>query len=621
MKTAYELKKILSGAIKPVDKLSVTAWADKYRMLPSDSPEPGRWKTSRVPYMQEVMDAFTQEGIKRIVVKSAAQISKTECILNIVGRFVQLDPCTIMIIQPTLEMAADFSKSRLNKMIADTKILTGLFADEGKSRNANQTILSKFYTGGRIVLVGANSTTGLASRPVRILLCDEVDRYPPTTKEGDAVDLAAKRTSNFWNSRIALFSTPTVEGISRIDAEYKLGTQEIWAHQCPNCAEYCELDYRQMQTAHEVKRDGVHKIVLVEDVKWRCPYCGFEFDEVTMKNSAQKYLVTNPDALKNGIRSFYINGFSSPWLSWKEIMREWLEARGNPSRESVVFNTRFGLSYKMTGFYDDENIFLQRREDYEAQIPAQVLILTAAVDVQQNRLEYEIAGWSEGLERWGILRGVVRGETNRAEVWQNLDAILERNYYLSNGSAMTVARTFIDSGYRTDIVYEYCRANVGKNRFAIKGKSGMGIPLLFKYTNPMNSGIMLTTLGVDAGKQEVFSNLAVTSGLGFMHFPRDDEFLGVRGYDSEYFKQLIAEKKVIKKSAGVAYETWETVSSHARNESLDLAVYNLAAIQSLVGKNPAEFWTRRRGLLSGDSLPKKKSPVKAKKFRTVDIWL
>ncbi len=826
MKTARTLKKILLENLRPVPKVSVSCWADAYRMLPSDSAEPGKWKTSRVPYMQPVMDAFTEPNIKRIVVKSAAQVGKaisidtpiatvdgfklmrdievgdkvfdengevcnvlgvspirydrdcyeitfsdgakivadaehnwmadgklltttqlrigmklpevkplklpeknlprlkprsdkrlifnmnkprkkfppllneylfgsqeqrqealgicidlavegwqveylfastmnltrevskvekvasvpvkciavdspnhlflagrelivtknSEVLLNIVGRYVMLDPCTILIVQPTLETAMDFSKARLSKMIQDTKVLTPLFG-EYKTRDANQTILSKFFKGGRVVLIGANSPAGLASKPIKILLCDEVDRYPHSANgnEGDPVELAARRTSTYWDSRIALFSTPTAEGASRIDVEYLLGTQEQWTHRCPNCLEFSPLDYRQMQVDYQQRKDEEgNKVIVVEDVKWRCPQCGFEFDELTMKSSAQKYVAQNPDALKNGIRSFYVNGFSSPWLEWKNIMREWLEARGDANREAVVYNTRFGLSYKQAGYYDDENIFLERREDYPAELPDGVSLLTAAVDVQANRLEYEIVGWRDGFERFGILRGLVRGEPTQPATWRELDSVLDRTFHFSNGIGMTVARTFIDSGYSTTAVYAYCRANMAKGRFPIKGKSGMGLSLLHKYSHPQNSNVILTILGVDDGKQEVMNNLGITEvGAGFMHFPRDDEFLGKRGYDVNYFKELISEHKVIKKSAGIVYETFEKINDKERNESLDLACYSLAAAKSCIGNvEPQTFWQSRRELLRDDlpTVKQNKPTKKSVRWKEVDIW-
>ena len=337
--------------------MSVSEWADTYRQLPSDAAEPGQWRTSRVPYAKAIMDAFTDNRIRRVVVKSAAQVAKTEIVLNVIGRFAHLDPCTIMMLQPTLEMAQDISKARLSKMIQDTKVLTPLFygkKEVGNSRDSAQTILSKFFLGGRIVLVGANSPAGLASRPIRVLLCDEVDRFPASaggaTGEGDPIDLAAKRQTTYWNYKTGLFSTPTNEGASRIDIEYLAGTQEEWQHQCPNCGEYHALDYRNMNVDYTEKKDEAgNKTVIVKGVKWQCPDCGFEFDELAIKKAPQKYIAQNPDALINGVRSFWLNGFSSPWLTWSEIMKEWLEAQGMPTRESVVYNTRFGLSYKLAG--------------------------------------------------------------------------------------------------------------------------------------------------------------------------------------------------------------------------------------------------------------------------------
>lgn len=635
MRSRNYLNKIcLLKGIKPIIKMSVSDWADTYRQLPADAAEPGQWRTSRTPYAKAVMDAFTENNIHRVVVKSAAQVAKTEILLNIIGRFAHLDPCSILLVNPTIEMSQDFSKARLSRMIQDTKVLTPLFYGKGenaKTRDSNQTILSKFFTGGRLVLGGANSPAGLASRPIRILLCDEVDRFPQSAgQEGDPVDLAAKRMTTFWNYKMGLFSTPTAEGASRIDIEYIAGTQEEWRHKCPNCGEYHALDYRQMVTDFSEKRDNAgNKTVIVRSVKWQCPDCGFEFDERTMKTAPQKYVAQNAEAIHNGIRSFWLNGFSSPWLTWAEIMREWLEARGLPSREAVVYNTRFGLSYKMAGEYDDENEFLNRREDYPCELPQGVLLLTAAVDVQQNRLEYEIAGWGAGEERYGILRGIIAGQPTELATWENLDLVLDREFHFTNGTALKVARTFIDSGYSTRTVYEYCARNITKQRFPIKGKGGAGYPLLFQYSKPKNLPVLLTVLGVDDGKQEIFARLGIKeTGEQYMHFPRDDEYLGTRGYDTVYFKQLISEHRITRKVGGIIVTAWEPIFEHVRNESLDLAVYNLACMKSCVGKGGVEFWAKRAGQIGATHITAKiaseeqprQSQGKAQLSRQLDIW-
>lgn len=570
--------------------------------------------------MREVMDAFTESNIKKIIVKSSSQVGKTEVLLNIVGRFAQLDPCSIMIVQPTLEMAQDLSKSRLSKMIADTKSLTPLFYEKLKTRDANQTILSKFFTGGRVVLTGANSPAGLASRPIRILLCDEVDRFPADCGgEGDPIGLAEKRTSNYWNAKVALFSTPTTKDASRIEAEYNLGTREVWTYQCPNCQEWHTLDYQQMQVDFQKLHDEAgNTSVVVKSVVWQCPDCGFEFTEREMKNAPQRYEAQNPDALSNGVRSFSLNAFSSPWLSWSDIMREWLEAKGNPSREAVVMNTRFGESYEFTGNHEDENEFLKRRVEYEAELPDGVLLLTAAVDVQADRLEFEIAGWSAGFTRYGIQRGIIRGKPNFPVTWAALDKILDRVFFFADGTGMTVARTFIDSGFSTANVYEYCRRNFSKGRFPIKGKGGAGISLIHKYTRVENAGVMLVILGVDDGKSEVMNRLSIVDGDGRMIFPEDDEFLGQRGYNEKFFKQLLAERRVVRKSGGVISVVWENVK-RARNESLDLCVYNMAAALSCAGNNPESFWRSRHALLIGEPVTKPKRK-RSTKFIESDLY-
>lgn len=617
--------------------MSVSEWADTYRQLPADAAEPGQWRTSRTPYAKEIMDAFTDNRIHRVVVKSAAQVAKTEILLNVIGRFAHIDPCTIMLVNPTLEMSQDFSRSRLSRMIQDTKVLTPLFYGKGetaKTRDSNQTILSKYFKGGRIVLCGANSPAGLASRPIRILLCDEVDRFPisagGTSGEGDPVDLAAKRQTTFWNYKMGLFSTPTNEGASRIDVEYLTGTQEEWQHQCPNCGEYHALDYRQMQVDYtEQKNDNDTKSVIVKKVLWRCPDCGFEFDERTIKTAPQKYVAQNPDAVANRIRSFWLNGFSSPWLTWAGIMREWLEAQGMPTREAVVYNTRFGLSYKLAGEYDDEKVFLARREEYDAELPDGVLLLTAAVDVQKNRLEYEITGWGFDEECWGIWRGVIMGEPTELETWKNLDLVLDREFHFFNGSSLKISRTFIDSGYSTQAVYNYCNANMHKQRFPIKGKGGAGLPLLYQYTNPKRSAAVLTILGVDDGKQEIFARLGVENvGAQYFHFPLDDGVFGRRGYDSIYFKQLISERRITRKVSGIIVTAWEPVMEHIRNESLDLRVYNLACMKSCEAKRGAEFWAKRYNLIhsvaatskvtaKSQKLPTNNSQIHS---RQMEIW-
>lgn len=629
MKTARELWQYISkNGLKPLPKTSVSQWADNHRMLSSGiSAEPGKWKTSRAPYQKDIMNAFTEPGIHRVVVKSSSQIGKSDMMNNVIGRFAHLDPCAIMMIQPTIDMAQDYSKTRIAPMIRDTKVLNNLFYDV-KSRDANNTILSKVFPGGRLIMCGANSPAGLASRPIRILLADEVDRFPDSAgTEGDPVDLAAKRMTTFWNSCMGLFSTPTNEGSSRIDEEYLAGTQEEWQHKCPNCGEYHLLRHIDMTVDYkEIKTPSGKKTVIVNDVKWRCPHCGFSFSEKEMKQTPQKYISRNADALKNGIRSFFVNGFTSPWMTWSKIMREWLEAKGDPEREKVIMNTVFGESYKQKGAFEDEQIFLRRRESYGAELPNGVLLLTAAIDTQDNRLEYEVVGWGKEEECWGIRKGIVLGAPNQARTWKEIDNILDKTYHFADGKGLKVVRTFIDSGgHYTSDVYNYCQKNFHKQRFAIKGRGGPGIPLIYKIAKANNAKAPLILLGVDDGKQQIMDRLSIDSpGPLYFHFPQDEGIkeLSNRGYDDLYFKGIISEHKKVYKRNGVLREVWET-TKNVRNEPLDLRNYNLACMKSL-----KPDWDKLEMLVNGMSeteikrsvaKPQKKKAVYRAK-RRVNIW-
>lgn len=594
-KTIKLFKRIAKLALRPLPNLSVSDWADNYRMLSAEaSAEPGRWRTDRAPYQREIMNAFTDYKIWKIAVMSASQIGKSDIMNNVIGRYSHLAPAPIMMIQPTIEMAQDYSKSRIAPMIRDTKVLREIYRDV-KTRETGNTILSKIFPGGRLIMGGANSPAGLASRPIKILLADEVDRFPDSAgTEGDPVDLAAKRMTTFWDKRLGLFSTPTIAGESRIEEEYLQGTQEEWQHECPNCGEYHLLTHRQMVTDHQtvVDKKG-NKHATVHSVKWRCPDCGFSYTEEQMRRAPQKFVAQNASALAKGVRSFFVNCWTSPWLTWAGVMQEWLEAEGDPEREKVVVNTRFGEPYERKGAFESTDKFLQRREPYGAELPDGVLILTAAVDVQDNRLEYEICGWGKGEECWGIKKGIILGVPENQEVWAALDEQLDREYRFKNGTGLIVPRTFIDSGgHYTKEVYAYSLRRLARQCFAVKGASTAGVPIIHKYakvTTVRGRTIPLVLIGTDSGKQYVMDRLSISvPGPKYFHFPLDkqeneavSEILWNRGYDDIYFRGLIAEQKVARKKNGRVVWQWENIAKDKRNEPLDLRVYNLACLHSM----------------------------------------
>lgn len=627
-KTVKLFQRIAAKSLRPLPNLTVSDWADQYRMLSSESSaEPGRWRTDRAPYQRAIMDAFTDLDVRRVVVMSCSQIGKSDIMNNVIGRFAHLAPAPILMIQPTVDMAQDYSKSRIAPMIRDTKVLRDIFQDV-KSRESGNTILSKIFPGGRIIMGGANSPAGLASRPIKILLADEVDRFPDSAgTEGDPVDLAAKRMTTFWDRTMGLFSTPTNAGESRIEVEYTEGTQEEWQHQCPNCGEYHLLTHRSMVMDTETVKDGRKKEhIHVKSVSWRCPDCGFTFSENEMRRQPQKYVAKNPTAIKNHVRSFFVNCWASPWISWTDVMQEWVDAKGDPEREKVVVNTRFGEPYERARSYDNVDKLLARREPYNAELPDGVLILTAAVDVQDNRLEYEIVGWGEDEECWGIKKGIILGAPDTAAVWRQLDEQLDREYHFADGTGLLVARTFIDSGgHYTSEVYNYSLMHLARQRFAVRGSSTMGVPIIHKYSKAQayhGRTIPLVLIGTDSGKQYIMDRLVIdVPGPRYFHFPLDkpeqdavNEVLWNRGYDEIYFQGLTAEEKQPQKKNGRIVYRWVNIAKDHRNEPLDLRVYNLACLASI-----SPDFSKLKALMTGTPTEEKRptGPRKRPRFGVI----
>jgi phage terminase large subunit GpA-like protein len=567
-------------SVAPPPKLAVSQWADRYRKLSSENAaEPGKWRTDRAPYQREIMDCVTDVGIEKVVVKSSSQVGKSEIINNIIGYFIDIDPGPLLMIQPTIEIAQDYSKRRITPMINDTDVLAAKVADS-KTRDLNNTILMKVFPGGFLAMGGANSPAGLASRPIRVLLCDEVDRYPDSAGgEGDPISLGEKRTITFWNRKKIFVSTPTDKDSSRIDAEYELGTQEKWCVECPGCGRHHFIVLRDIQFKYEKREQNKKIIYLVREVKWHCPSCLNEYDEHKIKKQPADWFADNPDALENGVRSFWLNSFVSPWYSWKRIVQEFLESKNDPEKLKVFVNTVLGETWEERGEIEDETILLDRRENYGGELPDGVLLLTMAVDTQDDRLEYEVVGWGHGEESWGIEKGVVWGKPDDKGTWFEFDDKLSRTWRFAGGSGLIIACTCVDSGgHFTDEVYRYCGERLQKRVFPIKGQGGSGVPLVHKISRNNKYKLPLILLGVDSGKTTTMQRLKLKQpGPKYCHFPAQED----RGYDQVYFKGLISEKQVVRKERGQVVTSWVNIAKDKRNEPLDLRVYALAALRLL----------------------------------------
>ena len=342
------------------------------------------------------MDAVSDPSIETVVVMSSAQVGKTEVINNITGFHIDQDPAPMLVLLPTVEMAQAWSKDRLAPMLRDTPALRGR-VKAPRSKNSNNTLLHKVFPGGHITMTGANAPASLASRPIRIVLCDEVDRYPPSAgTEGDPVSLARKRATTFWNRKVVLTSTPTLKGVSRIESEFEISDQRYYHLACPHCGHEQRLHWENVKWQKD--EQGNH---VPESAAYYCGECGSMWTEAERIKAIRngRWIATRQS---KGIAGFHLSELYSPWSSIEDIVRNFLKAKGNSEPLRAFVNTALGESWEDRSEQIDQHSIYARREEYDADVPEGVLLLTAGIDVQRDRIEIEVAGWGEGDESWNV---------------------------------------------------------------------------------------------------------------------------------------------------------------------------------------------------------------------------
>lgn len=571
-----ELAKNTLEMFRPPKMQTVSEWADANRVLVSESSaEPGQWRTSRAPYQREIMDSFTDNEVWKIVIMTSTQVGKTEIALNMMGRAIDIDPGPMLFVQPTKEYAEDFSKRRVAPMIEACKLLKRKVY-EAKSRDSSNTITMKTFPGGSVAFVGANSPTELAGRPIRYAFLDEVDRFPKSAgTEGDPVQLVERRTETYrHNRKVVLVSSPTDKGVSKIEKEYMLGTQEEWQVECPYCKEYSFIRFPDIRFEKEDIDEGGEKGYRVKKVVWRCPNCKKDTNEYKTKRLPAKWVSENPEAIDNGIRSFHLNAFVSPWSDWESIVLDFLNAKDDPEMLKTFYTTVLAESWEIRDRSGKPEMLHRRREHYNAEVPTGVLVLTCGIDTQDNRLEYEVVGWNRFEESWGIDRGIIPGRPDSPGVWEEVDALLDREWKMANGMAMRILATFVDSGgHFTDAVYKACEMRASRRVWAIKGEQGEGKPYvrLMRRSAKSREAVKFM-IGVDSGKEAILYATSVERpGPRYMHFPIEPR----SGYDLEFFRGLVSEKLRVIRRGGRNIMSWEKI--YERNEPLDCRNYARAA--------------------------------------------
>lgn len=579
-----EIERAWREGLTPDPMLTLSEWADRHRVLSSkSSSEPGRWRTSRTPYLKEIMDCLSPTSpIERIVFMAGGQLGKTECGNNWIGYVIHHAPGPMMAVSPTVEMAKRNSKQRIDPLIEESPTLKELISP-ARSRDSGNTILAKEFRGGVLVMTGANSAVGLRSMPVRYLFLDEVDGYPlDVDGEGDAISLAEARTRTFARRKIFIVSTPTIAGVSAIEREYEASDQRRYFVPCPHCG------HRQWLRFEQLRWDKHHP----ETASYVCETCDTAIAEhhKTAMLAAGEWRAL---AASNGrTAGFHLSSLYSPigWRSWRDIAAAWESSvnkeSGSASAIKTFKNTELGETWIEEGEAPDWQRLLERREDYRiGSIPTGGLLLVGGADVQKDRIEASIWAFGRGKEAWLIEHRVLMGDTARDTVWRQLAQILTETWTHASGARLPLARFALDTGFATQEAYAFVRAAKDHRLMAVKGvprgAALIGTPTAVDVTQAgkkLRRGIKVYSVAVGIAKLEFYNALrkaaevdedgvTVIFPAGFVHLPK---------VDAEFIQQLCAEQLITRRNRnGFPVREWQ--KTRERNEALDCYVYARAA--------------------------------------------
>lgn len=576
--------------LSPPPVLSLSQWAQEYAILSKEtSAQTGRFEA--YAYQVGMMDAITDARVEKVSVMKSARVGYTKILDHVVGYYLHQDPSPILVVQPRVEDAEDYSKSEIAPMLRDTPALADI-APDPKTRSGENTLLKKtMKNGASIALVGANSPGGFRRITIRIVLFDEIDGYPVggAGSEGDQIALGTKRSETFWNRKIVAGSTPTIKGLSRIEKLFLEGDQRRFYVPCPHCGEYQILEWGGPDIAHGIKWDKNEEgQALPDTVHYVCKENGCIIEEVDKPSMIAKGEWRASQPFK-GHASFHISSLYSlmPNARWSILVSEFLRVKSDPIELQTFVNTTLGETFEDRGEGALSELTLARRAElWAGEVPDGVAILTAGGDTQDDRVELEIVGWGRNEERWSIAHIVIEGDPDSPSLWDEVDRILRRQWFRADGRVFTVMAACIDSGgHHTQKVYDFCKARLGRRIWAIKGESAMGgqrSPVWpARKPTRRSKGFRPFIIGVNAAKDIIRARLKLeppppgVACPGYMHYPQDR--------DVNFFAQLVSERSVRKRVNGRDIRVWEQTPGRA-NEALDLAVYSYAALCGLANQ-------------------------------------
>ena len=591
--TAYQLEAIQK--LYPPEQLTVSEWAEQYRILDSKSSAmPGAWSNSVTPYLVGVMDEFNNYETEKIVFVKPTQIGGTEALQNMIGYIIAQDPAPTMIVYPTETLAKSVSQNRLQPMIKAS-------SEIAKKFDENSPLLELQFDGMYLTLAGSNSPSGLASKPIRFLMMDEVDKYPGASgKEADPIRLAIERTKTFHNKKIYITSTPTLKTGHIWKEKESADIEKHYFVPCPHCGEYIEFRFQNIRFPDDESLSYADR---AEFAVYVCQECGCvitDNDKHNMLKLGEWRVVRHSTKYVRNV-AFWINTLYSPFVRWADIVKEFLTTKDDPDEFQNFVNSWLAEPWEDTKLKTSAELVMERQTDLLAYVvPSWVKLLTAGVDVQETSLYWIIRAWGDFLTSQNIAHG-------QALSFEEVDRIMNTEYMTETGDPVVVNLCLIDSGDQTDDVYDFCASHAD---YALPAK-GSSHPQLSHYKiskiNKKDSQAYgMTLVLVDGGKYKdmIAGRMRRPNGRG--------SWMVYDGCDMEYATQVTGEHKVNVKSSSGTKKVWQKKHSHSDNHYLDCEVYAFAA---------ADILGVRTLHLQNEDVPKRQNPPSTEPETPEEQWI
>ena len=562
--TSYQKEALIY--LKPPENITVSQWADKYRVLDSKtSAMPGPWRTEHTPYLKGIMDEFNNYETEEIDYIKPTQVGGTECLQNMIGYIIQQDPAPTMIVYPTDKLAESISENRLQPMINAAPTLKSRYIENESLK------LELQFEGMYLTLAGSNSPSSLASKAIRFLFLDEVDKYPGASKkEADPISLAKERTKTFHNRKIFITSTPTLKTGHIWKAKEEADIEKHYFVPCPHCGEYIELKWKQIDFP---KEEGMSYADRAEFAVYICQECGCiitDQDKPNMLRYGEWRIVKQNTKFVRKV-AFWMNTLYSPFVRFSEIAKEFLDSKDDPEKLQNFVNSWLAEPWEDTKLKTNADLVLERQTDYEEfVVPEWAKLLTGGVDVQETCLYWSIRAWGNFFTSQNIAHG-------QAFSFQEVERIMNLEYQMPDGTPLVVALALIDSGNDADTVYDFCANN---SEWALPSKGSSNSMLSHYRLSKVNKsdsrayGMNLVLVDTEKYKDIIAGRMQKKNGSG--------SWMVYQGCDREYAEQVTAEHKVnVKMGNGKIKQKWQLKTSHADNHYLDCEVYAFAAADIL----------------------------------------